>query len=1427
MHNQIIRMVFILAVFSVASSAEEIKPHGPRQLQKTNIAETDYPRIVRSSVAMPLNAPLSIPAFTTPIDNRGTDFWVCFEQNFDNIEHEVSLQFFLSSDVHTTAYVNVPCINWSQSYNVMAHEITTIELPSPQSILVNGEGFSDRGIHITADDDITVYGINRMPYSTDAYVALPLDILNIFHIVMSYTSVSDEKNQSQFAIVSPYDNVEVTITPSCVTEGGWRANTSYTITLNKGDVYQVQTFDDLDLTGSVIQSSLPVAVFGGNSCAQVPVGYNYCDHIVEQLPPVNTWGRSFLTVPLEKRAAGDVFRILSSQDNTDIRINGTSVALLNFGDYYETILTQASQVEASNPVLLMQYSVGDEYDPQYDANGDPFMMLIPPTEQFMSNYSFLTPSEGFPQNYLNIVVPQSGIASVLLDDVAITASEFTQIGNSDYYAASLAVSVGSHAISTSNGDRFGIYTYGYYDDDSYGYAGGLSLEYIYAGSGPVVKRTAETIELSQSAQSANLPLTISVDITDAEAPFTQYAMLYYSHTSASDYQPLAMKHDQGERWSAVIPKEAVQDPGLFYYVTASDGQVTGSSPEIDPVNSPHSISVWPNEPPGIVHTPVQFSRPGVDIQIEAQISDNTQYLDKCLLFYRIPGGNPVYEKLTMDQFSGATYAQSIPADAVTDKGVEYYLKAVDNYGVFGEHGSADEPHVIQPAQDLTEYIAEKDQLINSILQIDRPFWGTSQPFYQGAENGAQELVNQAKLDLQNGSLADENAEAIARLVLSERASLTAIEDAIDISYYGKQGLKAITFSKIVGYALKHIGKLVAKVPIIGNLASKTVGKAVTKIESSTTKLLLIFNSGFKSSYQPTLFEWLEADKKTQEAFAYAGEELGLLTIEAFDELTFDGGVFDTADNLIQEFIFLEVMEWGTNEKQKESVHRAREVSFQIGTFANAEADATNTLNSMIAVNSTVKDAEKFADTIREISGWAALIGSVVLVIVGILGAILSGGTSLLASIAGVAAFLFTYGNLVSNTTAIIEAASAAVHVNFVMPYAYINPSVDDAFGPIDDNNALYKTLASDVSSGFETRLRKGDYDFDDPVRNYYRQLKTMIINDEASWATSGIDSLTKYEELFTYKENRIIAELMACADSARNVIDEYSLFLNNYLAKSGAQDIYSAGLLLNAFVYRAGYREQSVKNNSIQILDSLIVNYDKMMEIQEKTYNLIEQSAIPIPNPVGFGDINTRIIPGNSLNQGNVTVEVVNYGSQTVSGLDIWPFVTSENVVWEDSLKNVSLLANETAQLNFSFTTPDSSLIGIMFAKLLNPEEGVYIAPGKQFTVEFQLTSPAVPGFLDNDNVYAYPNPFNPATEEITIRYKLKHDAAVTIKVVDASLQLVTTLLDNEPQQANVEQAIPWDGTNDQGELVANGVYFYIIESSAGERAVGKAAVLR
>jgi len=113
------------------------------------------------------------------------------------------------------------------------------------------------------------------------------------------------------------------------------------------------------------------------------------------------------------------------------------------------------------------------------------------------------------------------------------------------------------------------------------------------------------------------------------------------------------------------------------------------------------------------------------------------------------------------------------------------------------------------------------------------------------------------------------------------------------------------------------------------------------------------------------------------------------------------------------------------------------------------------------------------------------------------------------------------------------------------------------------------------------------------------------------------------------------------------------------------------------------------------------------------------------------------------------------------------------------------------------------------------------------FRLMTEQTTPTTGNALSNENIYIYPNPFNPAEGDGTIRYSLKDAGNITIKIYDVSGKVVRTLIDNISKAAQTEFSQRWDGKNGEGQVVANGVYFYVIQSSSGERAVGKAAVLR
>ena len=87
-----------------------------------------------------------------------------------------------------------------------------------------------------------------------------------------------------------------------------------------------------------------------------------------------------------------------------------------------------------------------------------------------------------------------------------------------------------------------------------------------------------------------------------------------------------------------------------------------------------------------------------------------------------------------------------------------------------------------------------------------------------------------------------------------------------------------------------------------------------------------------------------------------------------------------------------------------------------------------------------------------------------------------------------------------------------------------------------------------------------------------------------------------------------------------------------------------------------------------------------------------------------------------------------------------------------------------------------------------------------------------------------YPNPFNPET---WIPYQLAEDAFVTLTIYDESGQVVRTLDVGHRIAAFYEsqsKALYWDGTNEFGEVVSSGVYFYHL--SAGDYSATRKMVI-
>ena len=92
---------------------------------------------------------------------------------------------------------------------------------------------------------------------------------------------------------------------------------------------------------------------------------------------------------------------------------------------------------------------------------------------------------------------------------------------------------------------------------------------------------------------------------------------------------------------------------------------------------------------------------------------------------------------------------------------------------------------------------------------------------------------------------------------------------------------------------------------------------------------------------------------------------------------------------------------------------------------------------------------------------------------------------------------------------------------------------------------------------------------------------------------------------------------------------------------------------------------------------------------------------------------------------------------------------------------------------------------------------------------------------------YAYPNPFSPARwEAVRLQYNLTAPASVTIKVYDFALDFVATVVNGKYRDIPGDYYEEWDGRNREGEIVANGVYFYKLDKSGQGEAWGKIVIL-
>jgi hypothetical protein len=358
-------------------------------------------------------------------------------------------------------------------------------------------------------------------YTNDASLLLPQHVLTGNYYVVarptmtisSLGSIMNSPGYVAIAATSP-NPTTVSITFSCrtyaSTDGSIRAygrGEVGTFTLSQYNVLQIisdmpatcinpsapesgYTYCDngyeYDLTGTKISADQPVAVFSGHNCTFVPYNRWACDHLEEQMFPLETWGKEYVVtraIPIfAANPEPNIWKLLSGKNGNVITFDPPTVnpdITLNEGQWVEFEARDNFKITGSEGLMVTQFMVGMNYygvaagtEAPY---GDPAMCLGVPFEQYRDEYTFLAPLT-YEMSWVNVTIRSGAEGTVLLDGMALT-TPWVPVGGSGFVSTTVDVVGGSHTINASG--VFGITVYGVGDYTSYMYPGGLDLEKIF------------------------------------------------------------------------------------------------------------------------------------------------------------------------------------------------------------------------------------------------------------------------------------------------------------------------------------------------------------------------------------------------------------------------------------------------------------------------------------------------------------------------------------------------------------------------------------------------------------------------------------------------------------------------------------------------------------------------------------------------------------------------------------------------------------------------------------------------------------------------------------------------------------------------------------------------------------------------------------
>lgn len=503
MKNFILTALLIILLTSITKSEEEVPQKVEKQLKQALLNKNALGKYF--VIAIPPN----------DLPNNGLQL----------------LALFVAASEETTVRVSTPDGLIGQ-YLIPKLKVKNISTANDLnwSMMLNDndeEQVTNKGIILESDKPISVYVINSKLFTSEGYMAIPVNAWGNEYIHCSYFDFKEFGSwKGGLTVLASEDRTKIKLELKGRGEGlktlrGKSLGATINKVLNKGQTYMIQgtgqTRGSFDLTGTVVTGDKPIAIISSHERCMIPpfTVTNGRDNLIAMPPPVQTWGKNYVTIELDRSTdKGDYFRVVAAEDDTyfDVRwyhmktgdyLGRWDGHLLKKGDFldYHGASAEAphdiesirgiSYFKSDKPIFVMQYSYSANWDKTPKGNYDPFMFPVSLVEQFTKATIFQTPSNTtgdneYLDNYLNLVVYADAetelergelLKTLKMDNIPIATTnpellgqKFPPLGSpydDKLYWVVMNPQIGPH---TLEGDvSFGGYIYGFANFDSYGW----------------------------------------------------------------------------------------------------------------------------------------------------------------------------------------------------------------------------------------------------------------------------------------------------------------------------------------------------------------------------------------------------------------------------------------------------------------------------------------------------------------------------------------------------------------------------------------------------------------------------------------------------------------------------------------------------------------------------------------------------------------------------------------------------------------------------------------------------------------------------------------------------------------------------------------------------------------------------------------------